>query len=159
MEYELLFFTSLANEERVGEIKGEIEEAIVARGGKISAEFSDIGKRKLAYPIKKQTHAFFSFCHFTMDEKDNLPELNRRLNLNEKIMRHLIVRADEIGKPISAQSLQTQRQETKTETPTAPAAAKTEQKSEEKKPAEPEGKIGITELDEKLDEILEETPE
>lgn len=149
MEYELLFFTSLTNEERIPEIKREIEETINARGGKISADFSDIGKRKLAYPIKKQTHAFFSFCHFTLDEKENLAELNRRLGLNEKIMRHLVVRANEVGKPIAAQlavsvqKAEIRREKTAPEKPTAP------------EPKETKEKVEMIDLDEKLEEILE----
>jgi len=149
MEYELLFFISFANEERVGEIKKEIEEAIVKFGGEISADFSDVGKRKLAYPVKKQTHAFFSFCRFTLEETDNLPELNRRLNLNDKIMRHLIVRADEVGKPFAAQM----ERETKPEA----REQKIARPKTEEKPAEVETKVKVemAKLDEKLDEILE----
>ncbi len=148
MEYELLFFTSLANEERISEIKREIEEILSGRGAKITGDFSDIGKRKFAHPIKKQTHGFYSFCHFTLDEKENFPEINRRLSLNDKIMRHLIVRADEIGKPISAQAGKEPREESRKEKETAVP----------EKPAEEKEKVGMTELDEKLEEILEETP-
>lgn len=158
MEYELLFFTSLANEERIGEIKREIGDAINTKGGKISTDFFDIGKRKFAYPIKKQTHGFFSFCRFTTDEKDILPELNRQLSLNEKIMRHLIVRADEIGKPFIPQSTQEPKKEVKNEKTAISSDQKNKQKIDEKKNSDPERKIGMTELNEKLDEILEETP-
>jgi len=146
MEYELLFFTTLANEERAGEIKKEIEETIVKQGGKISADFSDIGKRKLAYPIKKQTHAFFSFCRFALDETENIAELNRRLGLSDKIMRHLIVRADEVGKPLSEQMAR----EAKKEIPEEKIA---ETKIE--KPVETKTKVEMADLDEKLDKILE----
>lgn len=152
MEYELLFFTSVANEERAPEIKREIEEILTKQGGKITADFSDIGKRKLAYPIKKQTHGFFSFCCFTLDEKENLPEINRRLSLSDKIMRHLIVRASEVGKPISTSGA---RQEEKS----AAKQEKIAQKDEKEAPSETKAKVGLTELDEKLSEILEETPE
>jgi small subunit ribosomal protein S6 len=145
MEYELLFFTSLANEERIPEIKREIEEILSGRGAKIVNDFSDIGKRKFAHPIKKQTHGFYSFCHFTLDEKENIPEINRRLSLNDKIMRHLIVRADEIGKPISAQNINEQKAEPKKE----------KEIIIPEKPAEEKEKVGITELEEKLEEILE----
>jgi small subunit ribosomal protein S6 len=164
MEYELLFFTTLANEESVPEIKREIEEIITGRGGKILNDFSDIGKRKFAHPIKKQTHGFFSFCRFTLDEKENIPELNRRLILNEKIMRHLIVRADEIGKPINAQIIRTSRPEESAAKPmtlktVAPSESIAKPETEEKKPAEDKSKVGMANLDEKLDEILTESPE
>ena len=162
MEYELLFFTSVANAERASEIKREIEEIITGRGGKISADFNDIGKRKFAHPIKKQTHGFFSFCRFTLDETENIPEMNKRLALNDKLMRHSIVRADEIGKPIGALTAEDTRREKisdKKRPASVPAAVTPEKKAVEEKPAEPVAKVEMAELDEKLSEILDETPE
>lgn len=159
MEYELLFFTTLANADRAPEIKREIEEIITGRGGKISADFSDIGKRKFAHPIKKQTHGFFSFCRFTIEETENLPEMNKRLALNDKIMRHIIVRADEIGKPIGAPALQEAKQEARAaarmkKVPEAPSEPKKVEKA-----AEDTAKVEMAELDEKLSSILDEAPE
>jgi len=171
MEYELLFFTTVANEDRIGEIKKEIVEILESQGGKISVDFSDIGKRKFAHPIKKQTHGFFSFCRFMLDETDNIPEIGRRLAMNDKLMRHIIVRAAEIGKQIGAQAeesahaaspernaprhetaRQASRSEKRPETEKAPAP-------QQAKPTEAETKIGMKELDDKLSAILEESPE
>lgn len=173
LEYELLFFTSVANEDRVGEIKKEIVEILESQGGKISVDFSDIGKRKFAHPIKKQTHGFFSFCRFTLDETENIPEIGRRLAMNDKLMRHIIVRAAEIGKQIGAQAGENaptrnasaernaprhetvrhiSRNEKRPETEKAPAP-------QQAKPTEAETKIGMKELDDKLSAILEESPE
>lgn len=176
MEYELLFFTSVANENRIGEIKKEIVEILESQSGKVSVDFSDIGKRKFAHPIKKQTHGFFSFCRFTLDEKDNIPEIGRRLSLNDKLMRHIIVRAAEIGKQIGAQAGESApaRNARRNEIvglasrnyagrKTAPSDKRPEIKKEpapqEAKPTEAETKIGIKELDDKLSAILEESPE
>ncbi|HLM83634.1 MAG TPA: 30S ribosomal protein S6 [Candidatus Bathyarchaeia archaeon] len=157
MEYELLFFTSVANEDRAPEIKREIEETITGRGGKISKDFFDIGKRKFAHPIKKQTHGFFSFCHFTLEETENLPELTRRIALNDKVMRHIIVRADEVGKPIGAQTVREERTDARAKHVSEPAKSPASPKRDEKetKPAEETSKVGMAELDEKLSEILE----
>lgn len=171
MEYELLFFTTVANEDRIPEIKKEIVEILEDQGGKIFVDFFDIGKRKFAHPIKKQTHGFFSFCRFTLDEKENIPEISRRLALNDKLMRHIIVRAAEIGKQIGAQAgesarasaparnasrndmgRQTATSEKRTEIERVPVA-------QEAKPTEAETKVGMKELDDKLSEILEESPE
>lgn len=177
MEYELLFFTSVANEDRIGEIKKEIVEILESQSGKISVDFSDIGKRKFAHPIKKQTHGFFSFCRFMLDEKENIPEIGRRLALNDKLMRHIIVRAAEIGKQIGAQAGESApaRNASRTEASgrnvsrniaerrTAPSEKKPEIEkapaSQETKPTEAETKIGMKELDDKLSAILEESPE
>ena len=163
MEYELLFFTSVANEDRIGEIKREIDEIIAGRGGQKTADFSDIGKRKFAHPIKKQTHGFFSFCRFTIEDAENLPELNKRLGLNDKIMRHIIVRADEIGKPIGAPTMPDSKQDARPERPTIkrtePTRVSSPSTAVEEKPTEETAKVEMAELDEKLNAILDESPE
>jgi ribosomal protein S6 len=163
MEYELLFFTSVANEDRIGEIKREIDEIITGRGGQKTADWNDIGKRKFAHPIKKQTHGFFSFCRFTIEDAENLPELNKRLALNDKIMRHIIVRADEIGKPIGAPMMPDAKQDTRPERSTIkrsePARVSQKNVASVEKPAEETAKVEMKELDEKLDAILDESPE
>ena len=104
MEYELLFFTPASNEDKVGTIKKELTEILESLGGKLLGDFTDTGKRKLAYPIKRNTHAFYSWVRFELDgeNRNNIPEIGKRISLNDKITRHLIVRADEIGKPIPA---------------------------------------------------------
>lgn len=169
MEYELLFFTSVANEERIGEIKKELTEILTNLGGTLLGEFTDIGKRKLAYPIKRNTHAFFSFVRFEMDDesKQNIPEVAKRISLFDKVMRHIIVRADEIGKPVISRDIQIGEEMPKGKRPAriaaqsalggdipkAQPAAAPQEKTVETKP-----KAALSDLDEKLTEILEETP-
>jgi len=168
VEYELLFFTTVANEEKIGSIKKDITEILESLGGKMSGDFSDIGKRKLAHPIKKNTHAFFSFVRFELDgeNRQNIPEIGKRLGLLDSIVRHIIVRADEIGKPIISQGIRFEeeksgirpgRQEEKRTRP--PQAEKPAKPSTEAKPDEQKAKASLSELDEKLTEILEEIPE
>jgi ribosomal protein S6 len=149
VEYELLFFTSVANEEKINLIKKDITGILESLGAKLSTDFFDIGKRKLAYPIKRNTHAFFSFVRFWLDDenKQNISEIGKRLALYNNIIRHIIVRADEIGKPIISEEIRFKQKE-KTIKLTEKA------KSDEEKP-----KASLSELDEKLNEILEETPE
>ena len=162
MEYELLFFTSVANEDRVDTIKKELTEILTSQGANILGDFSDIGKRKLAYPIKRNTHAFFSFVHFEMDDekKQNIPEINKLMGLNEKVMRHLIVRADEIGKPVSAAQMTEMEKPTErvAKVETAKPKFPPRQPEEGAKPAKEKAKSTLSELDEKLSEILEENP-
>ncbi|KKR44261.1 MAG: hypothetical protein UX02_C0001G0096 [Candidatus Moranbacteria bacterium GW2011_GWC1_45_18] len=167
VEYELLFFTQVANEDKIGSIKKDITEILESLGGKLSGGFSDIGKRKLAYPIKRNTHAFFSFVRFSLDDENrqNIPEIGKRLGLYGNIMRHIVVRAEEIGKPIISGGIKFEEEKAKTRTgggkekPTSPkqiekpAGPVAETKIDEDKP-----KASLSELDEKLSEILEETP-
>lgn len=156
MEYELLFFTSVANEDKIGSIKKDITEILESLGGKPSGSFSDIGKRKLAYPIKRNTHAFFSFVRFALDDenKQNIPEIGKRLGLYGNVMRHIIVRADEIGKPIISQEIKFEEKKIEKK-----ARERKELPRPEAKPIEMKPKAALSDLDEKLSEILEETPE
>ncbi len=158
MEYELLFFTPASNEDRVDTIKKELAEILGSSGGKLLGDFTDIGKRKLAYPIKRDTHAFYSWVRFTLDDegRHNLPEIGKRIGLNDKITRHLIVRADEIGKPVSAIPARPERERV---SPLPRARAETKKAPAETKPEKKEIKADLSELDEKLSEILDETPE
>lgn len=157
MEYELLFFTSVANEDKIGLIKKDIAEILENLGGRLSSEFTDIGKRKLAYPIKRNTHAFYSWVRFELDneKKQNIPEIEKRLNLYDKIMRHLIVRASEVGKPVTSREIKFEKEE-KVEEKTAEPKEKPRLGAQFITP-KPE-KATFQELDEKLNEILEETP-
>lgn len=62
-------------------------------GGKI--EKTDVwGKRKLAYPIKKQAEGQYVLLHAEMDPA-SCAELERQFRLQESVMRFLIVAVDE----------------------------------------------------------------
>jgi ribosomal protein S6 len=168
MEYELLFFTTAPNEDKIGSIKKDITEILESQGGKMAGDFSDIGKRKLAYPIKRNTHAFFSFVRFELEgeSRQNIPEIGKRLGLYGNIMRHIIVRAWEIGKPIISGGIKFEEERTgmkprgRREKPVRPLQTERPAGSgEETKSDESKAKTSLSELDEKLSEILEETPE
>ncbi len=149
MEYELLFFTYASNESKVPGIKKELEELLTNQGGKLSGDFTDIGKRKFAYPIKRETHGYYSFVRFTLEDKEKLPEINKRIGLISNVTRHLIVKAAEVGHPVS--TIQTPPREIMAE----------EKKIEEipkEKAIESKPKASMADLDEKLNELLDETP-
>ncbi len=48
------------------------------------------GKRKLAYPIKKQTFAIYYFYLIELDPKE-VDELEQALRLNDEVLRHMVV--------------------------------------------------------------------
>lgn len=48
------------------------------------------GKRKLAYPIKKQTFAIYYFYLIELDPKE-VEELEQALRLNDEVLRHMVV--------------------------------------------------------------------
>lgn len=80
--YEITFLTK---EESDPGVRAAIEEA----GGTVEVE-SSMGRRRLAYPILKETQAVYTTFVFSA-EKSAIAGLDRKFRLNTGIMRHLIV--------------------------------------------------------------------
>jgi len=57
----------------------------------IVSEHDEWGMKRLAYPIKKFTEGNYSLIKFSI-LSDKINELNRMLQMNEIILRHLIVK-------------------------------------------------------------------
>lgn len=96
-------------------------------------------KKKLAYPIKKQLYGFYAVSKFQL-EPEKIEQLEKRLRLENDILRFLIVSQKEIS---------ARRLKTKITKPKKPAA--------ETIKAEPKAaRVKIEELDKKLEELLKE---
>jgi small subunit ribosomal protein S6 len=75
------------------QINDHMQSAIKDNGGKVNK--ADIwGKRKLAYPIRKQRDGQYVLLHTEM-EPAFCTELERQLRLQEAVMRFLIIATDE----------------------------------------------------------------
>jgi len=62
------------------------------KAGKIKVVKVDDWKvKELAYPINKQTEAYYLYFEVEAEEK-YLPELNKKIKLEERILRSLIVK-------------------------------------------------------------------
>ncbi|KKP53061.1 MAG: SSU ribosomal protein S6P [Candidatus Roizmanbacteria bacterium GW2011_GWA2_33_33] len=83
MKYELTF---LIKEEAQAKI---IKDLIESYKGKVTKE-DKWGEKTLAYSIKKNRTALFYNFQFEIDKK-NVLELKNKLNLNEKILRYLLL--------------------------------------------------------------------
>lgn len=70
----------------------KIEKIIKDNGGKITNTDS-WGKRKLAYPIKKQEHAIYVFYSVDMPA-ENVQKVEGMLNITSEVVRYLVVRPD-----------------------------------------------------------------
>jgi small subunit ribosomal protein S6 len=73
----------------------ETKQLITSRGGEVVREES-WGKRKLAYPIRKLNEGRYTFLYLQMEaaKASLFPEVELRLNQNEKVLRYLTVRTD-----------------------------------------------------------------
>ncbi|NOT49167.1 MAG: 30S ribosomal protein S6 [Acidobacteria bacterium] len=79
--------------DKIGKLNEAVGQLIEKQGGTV-VRMDDIGQRTLAYPIKKRTEG-----HYVLFEIDGsgqeIMELERRMRVNDMIMRYITVRVDE----------------------------------------------------------------
>ena len=94
--YELLYIipTSFTDEE-VGGIETKIS-ALITKWGATVESTKRLGKLRLAYAIEEQRHGHYMMTFFTADGS-SLTKIEENLRINQDILRHLILRADEAG--------------------------------------------------------------
>ncbi len=94
MKYEL---TIVLPEKATPAKKKAVEETLeklvkVSKGSIVKKE--DLGKINLSYPINKETSSNFSFFELEL-EPEQVKNLNQKLNLEEEIIRFLLVKSEE----------------------------------------------------------------
>lgn len=161
-EYELLYIvgTQFTDQEIVG-IQSKIDEMLTQAGAKV-LKTQNLGKIKLAYPIKKIRHGSYMLSYFDA-ESSVIVDLNRRLGLAEEILRHTLLerpsgaleRVFELTSYVAPLS-----EEAKSEREMKRAPVKTFKKAEPQPPSHlpafaTESSMTMEELDQKLDKILE----
>ena len=61
--------------------------------GKV-VEAKELGEKKLAYPIKKELNGYYYVMQVGAN-KEAIQEFDRKIRLDETILRHLIIRQEE----------------------------------------------------------------
>ena len=147
-EFMYLLGSNVADSE-VPEISGQILKTTEDLGGSSIIE-NQLGKKKLAYPIKKTRNGHYVVVNFTM-ETDKVNELAGKIRtMSSQIIRHLIVNLEEHlqrtekDKVEQAKIARTQR------------AKKIEAQTKEQKAAPVLAEIDQAELDKKIEEALTE---
>jgi small subunit ribosomal protein S6 len=93
-QYELVYVVSpQASEQDVTDLHAQIE-ATVARFGAQLVKTENWGRRKLAYQIGGHKEATY-VLEVIDGGGDVMKEIDRRLKVNEQVLRHLVVRVDE----------------------------------------------------------------
>ncbi len=88
--YELMLVINPGlTEERLNTVLSGISQFILGLEATIS-ETRQLGKRKLAYPIKHQTEGYYVMVHFRAKPASG-PQLETRLNILEEVLRYLLV--------------------------------------------------------------------
>lgn len=92
--------------ERIEKLNEAVGKVIEKEGGTV-VRMDDIGRRQLAYPIEKKTEG-----HYVLFEIDGsgqeILELERRMRVNDMILRYITIRVDEDRK--KAEKLQAKRE-------------------------------------------------
>ncbi|MDE2934047.1 MAG: 30S ribosomal protein S6 [Chloroflexota bacterium] len=98
-EYELMAVYDLAVVEEGGQ-DASVQHltSLVERNGGSVTEVDHWGRRRLAYPMNKQLDADFIVTRIELDPQAVKP-LNADFEIEERVYRHLVVRADELPPP------------------------------------------------------------
>ena len=93
-KYEIMFIVkSTIDEKAIKDAAISLKKVITDLKGKITNE-RDMGRKDLAYPIKKEISGFY-FIFNCIADKEAITEFDRRTKLNENVLRHLIIKLDE----------------------------------------------------------------
>ena len=93
-KYEIMFIVKTTME--ADKIKKTIDnmKSIITDGKGKKVEEKTMGERKLAYPIKKELSGYYTVLTVEANP-ETIHEFDRKAQLSESILRHLIIKLDE----------------------------------------------------------------
>ena len=92
--YEIMFIVKATlDEETLNKIVKDTQALITNNDSKV-IEFKEMGRKKLAYPIKKEVSGYYFVMTMTAN-KDAIKEIDRKASIDENVIRHLIIKLDE----------------------------------------------------------------
>ena len=94
--YELMYIIDpRISEEEAESVHETVKDLVTSNGAEIVRD-EDMGRRKLAYPIDKQTEGRYRLLYLTSEEVfEGVPEVERRLEQSDHVLRYMVVRTDE----------------------------------------------------------------
>ena len=92
-KYEIMFIVKVdvSEEDEKNTVK-TFEKVLTDMGAKITNS-KDLGQKKLAYEIKKQVRGYYHLLNVECDSKA-VKEFDRKALIDEKILRHLIIKEE-----------------------------------------------------------------
>lgn len=92
--YELMYIlSSSVSDDQIPDVTGQIAQFVSDFGGTDIQE-NQLGKKKLAYPIKKTRNGFYGVVNFNMDGA-KVNEFDAKIRTQNTIIRYIIVNQDE----------------------------------------------------------------
>lgn len=93
-KYEIMLIVKTGMEaDAASKLVNSYKKVITDGKGEVT-NFKEMGQRKLAYPINKEINGYYFVMNFGA-EAETIKELDRRLKIDENIIRHMIIRLDE----------------------------------------------------------------
>jgi small subunit ribosomal protein S6 len=92
-KYEVMFIVKNTIEDDAVKAVADSLQGIITKGKGKVIEFKEMGKRKLAYPIKKE----LTGTYFVMSVEANhetIKEFERKVLINENVLRHLVIKKE-----------------------------------------------------------------
>ena len=140
-KYELMYILSSAvSDNDVPAVSQEVDKFITDQGGKLLTQ-EMLGKKKLAYPIKKTRNGFYVLETFHLEGRQ-LQALDNKLRSMEPIIRYLFVNVDDQERRAAKDKVVQEKMRAARKMP-----AKTEN-------AGPEIKLSETELEAKIAQAI-----
>jgi len=161
-EYELMYLlaSSVADDE-VGKVTEMVKKFIADSEGSDVRE-TLLGKKKLAYPIKKTRNGYYVVVNFKMDTQ-NVNGLEAKLRTQKNvIIRHLLINLEEHLERLEKDKIAQAKIQRRTPSPESEAKAEAKKEEKAKEPAAkkieeaPMLDIDQEELDKKIEEALNE---
>ena len=93
-KYEMMFIVKPTMEESSVKAAAEnVKKLAESLKAKVDS-FKEMGQKKLAYPIKKEISGYYYVMTMTAS-KETIKEVNRKMSIDENVIRHLIIKLDE----------------------------------------------------------------
>ena len=93
-KYEMMFIVKATMEESSVKAAAEnVKKLAESLKAKVDS-FKEMGQIKLAYPIKKEISGYYYVMTMTAS-KETIKEVNRKMSIDENVIRHLIIKLDE----------------------------------------------------------------
>ncbi len=109
--YEMMYIAEPDTaDDHIEKLNDAISKLIETEGGSV-VKVEDMGRRRMAYKIKKYTEGHYVLFEIEGSGKE-IAELERRMRVNDKIFRYITVRVDEDRK--KAEKIRAKREKRKT---------------------------------------------
>lgn len=92
-KYEIMFIVKATMEEdQIKKVADDLQKLINNKPSKV-IEFKEMGRKKLAYPIKKEVSGYYYVMTVEADH-ETISEFDRKVLINENVLRHLIIKIE-----------------------------------------------------------------